>query len=37
VIRFYIDKTHIPLDTDEGNGWSLLGQHFWVSFGMGMY
>lgn len=27
----YIDEAHIHLDTDEGYGWSFLGERFWVS------
>lgn len=27
----YIDEAHIHLDTDEGYGWSIKGQRFWVS------
>ena len=27
----YIDEAHIHLDTDEGYGWSLCGERFWVS------
>ena len=27
----YLDEAHIRLDTDEGYGWSVSGQRFWVS------
>jgi transposase len=27
----YIDEAHIHLDTDEGYGWSIRGDRFWVS------
>lgn len=27
----YLDEAHVHLDTDEGYGWSLCGQRFWVS------
>ncbi len=27
----YIDEAHIYLDTDEGYGWSIKGERFWVS------
>jgi len=27
----YIDEAHIHLDTDEGYGWSVKGDRFWVS------
>ena len=27
----YIDEAHICLDTDEGYGWSIQGERFWVS------
>lgn len=27
----YIDEAHIHLDTDEGYGWSIKGEPFWVS------
>ena len=27
----YIDEAHIHLDTDEGFGWSVKGERFWVS------
>ena len=27
----YIDEAHIHLDTDEGYGWSIEGERFWVS------
>ena len=27
----YLDEAHIHLDTDEGYGWSICGQRFWVS------
>lgn len=27
----YIDEAHIYLDTDEGYGWSIEGERFWVS------
>ena len=27
----YVDEAHIHLDTDEGYGWSIRGQRFWVS------
>jgi len=26
----YIDEAHIHLDTDEGYGWSIKGERFWV-------
>ncbi len=29
----YIDEAHIHLDTDEGNGWSIKEERFWVSSG----
>lgn len=29
----YIDEAHIHLDTDEGYGWSIKGERFWVSSG----
>ncbi len=29
----YIDEAHIYLDTDEGYGWSIEGERFWVSSG----
>ena len=27
----YIDEAHVHLDTDEGYGWSVKGERFWVS------
>lgn len=27
----YVDEAHIHLDTDEGYGWSIRGNRFWVS------
>mgnify|MGYP006282328123 FL=1 len=27
----YLDEAHVHLDTDEGYGWSIRGQRFWVS------
>jgi Winged helix-turn helix len=27
----FIDEAHIHLDTDEGFGWSVKGERFWVS------
>jgi transposase len=27
----FIDEAHIHLDTDEGCGWSVKGERFWVS------
>ena len=27
----YLDEAHIHLDTDEGYGWSIEGERFWVS------
>lgn len=27
----YIDEAHIHLDADEGYGWSICGERFWVS------
>lgn len=27
----YIDEAHVHLDTDEGYGWSIKGERFWVS------
>lgn len=27
----YIDEAHVHLDTDEGYGWSIRGERFWVS------
>ena len=27
----YVDEAHIHLDTDEGYGWSIRGERFWVS------
>jgi len=27
----YIDEAHLHLDTDEGYGWSIKGDRFWVS------
>jgi transposase len=27
----YLDEAHVHLDTDEGYGWSICGQRFWVS------
>ncbi len=31
LLLIYIDEAHIHLDTDEGYGWSIEGQRFWVS------
>lgn len=30
-LLIYIDEAHIHLDTDEGYGWSIKGERFWVS------
>ena len=30
-LLIYIDEAHIHLDTDEGYGWSIRGERFWVS------
>ena len=30
-LLIYIDEAHIHLDTDEGYGWSVKGQRFWVN------
>lgn len=30
-LLIYIDEAHIHLDADEGYGWSLKGERFWVS------
>ncbi len=30
-LLIYIDEAHIHLDTDEGYGWSIEGERFWVS------
>ena len=27
----YIDEAHVHLDTDEGYGWSIQGERFWIS------
>jgi len=27
----YLDEAHVHLDTDEGYGWSIRGERFWVS------
>jgi hypothetical protein len=27
----FMDEAHIHLDTDEGFGWSVKGERFWVS------
>ena len=27
----YLDEAHVHLDTDEGYGWSICGERFWVS------
>ena len=27
----YVDEAHVYLDTDEGYGWSIKGERFWVS------
>lgn len=27
----YVDEAHVHLDTNEGSGWSIRGQRFWVS------
>ena len=31
VLLVYLDEAHIHLDTDEGYGWSIRGERFWVS------
>jgi transposase len=31
-LLIYIDEAYIHLDTDEGYGWSIQGERFWVSF-----
>ena len=30
-VLVYVDEAHIHLDTDEGYGWSICGERFWVS------
>ena len=30
-LLIYVDEAHIHLDTDEGYGWSIKGERFWVS------
>ena len=30
-LLIYIDEAHIHLDADEGYGWSIEGERFWVS------
>ena len=30
-LLLYIDEAHIHLDSDEGYGWSIRGERFWVS------
>ena len=30
-LLIYIDEAHIHLDTDEGYGWSVKGERFWIS------
>lgn len=30
-LLIFIDEAHIHLDTDEGYGWSVKGERFWVS------
>lgn len=30
-LLIYIDEAHIHLDTDEGYGWSIKGERFWIS------
>jgi transposase len=30
-LLIYIDEAHIHLDTDEGYGWSVKGERFWVN------
>ena len=30
-LLIYIDEAHIYLDTDEGYGWSIAGERFWIS------
>jgi len=30
-LLIYIDEAHIHLDSDEGYGWSIKGERFWVS------
>jgi transposase len=30
-LLIFIDEAHIHLDTDEGFGWSVKGERFWVS------
>lgn len=32
-LLIFIDEAHIHLDTDEGFGWSVKGERFWVSSG----
>ena len=27
----YVDEAHIHLDSDQGYGWSIKGERFWVS------
>ena len=31
VLLVYVDEAHVCLDTDEGYGWSIKGERFWVS------
>ena len=30
-LLIYIDEAHVHLDTDEGYGWSIKGERFWIS------
>jgi transposase len=30
-LLIFMDEAHIHLDTDEGSGWSVKGERFWVS------
>jgi hypothetical protein len=30
-LLIYIDEADIHLDTDEGYGWSVKGERFWIS------
>jgi transposase len=30
-LLIFMDEAHIHLDTDEGDGWSVKGERFWVS------
>ena len=32
----YLDEAHVHLDTDEGYGWSICGERFWVSSSPGL-